>query len=427
MLRAPAISRALTHPTALTAWAACASFATYFCMYAFRKPFVVASFAAPAVFGLDQKSLFLIAQLLGYCAAKFLGIKVISEMKPGGRALAILGCIGTAELALVFFGFLAGPWAAVALAVNGLALGLVWGLVFSFIEGRATSDLLGAILCSSFILASGTAKAAGRFVLDAGVSPWWMPAATGALFALPLCAATWMLAQLPPPSPAEEALRVKRVPMHGPARRAFVRTWAGALIPLVAGYVVLTMFRDFRDNFAGELWDALGYGASPEILATTEIPVALGALAAVGALMAVRNNRRAVLAVHALLVGGAALVGVATLGWTAGIVSPELWMILVGLGLYIAYVPFNCVLFDRLVAATGSAANAGFLIYVADSAGYVGSVGLLVVRTLGHAELDWLGFFATLAFGTTGLCVALFSLAAWWLARNLPQAPAISA
>jgi len=37
---------------------------------------------------------------------------------------------------------------------------------------------------------------------------------------------------------------------------------------------------------------------------------------------------------------------------------------------------------DRLIAAFGSAANAGFFIYIADSFGYLGSVGALIFRIL---------------------------------------------
>ena len=77
------------------------------------------------------------------------------------------------------------------------------------------------------------------------------------------------------------------------------------------------------------------------------------------------------------MAGGCALIGASTLMWTSGLIGPVTWMILVGLGLYIAYVPFGSMLFDRLFAATGAVGTAGFLIYVTDAFGYLGSVGLL--------------------------------------------------
>jgi hypothetical protein len=66
-----------------------------------------------------------------------------------------------------------------------------------------------------------------------------------------------------------------------------------------------------------------------------------------------------------------------------------------------AYVPFNAMLFDRLIAVSGTVGTAGFLIYVADASGYLGSVALLVWRNFGLAQLDWLQVFRASAYGTS--------------------------
>lgn len=415
-----------------TAFAVLAAFATYFCMYAFRKPFAVGTFkgavALPLLPALDLKALYLIAQVLGYCASKFLGIKIVSEMPPERRALAIVACVGVSELALVLFGLTPAPWAALFLVLNGLPLGMVWGLVFGFLEGRRVSDLLGAGLCSSFIVASGFMKTVGKLTLGWGVPEVWMPAVTGALFFPPLLFFVWMLAQIPPPSVDDEALRTRRAPMDRAARRAFFLANAGGLVTLVVGYVVLTAYRDFRDNFAREIWDAVGYADQPAILTTAEIPVAIGALVAVAVMMGIRNNRAALLAIHGVMLVGAIVAGLSTALYQAGVIGPVAWMISVGLGLYVGYVPYNCVLFDRLIAAVGSVATAGFLITAADAFGYLGSVGLLLYKSFGQAKLSWLEFFLGFSYATSFLCAALFVVSAgyFWL-RTRSRAPAPAA
>ena len=65
-------------------------------------------------------------------------------------------------------------------------------------------------------------------------------------------------------------------------------------------------------------------------------------------------------------------------------------MIASGAGLYVVYTPFNAMLFDRMVAVSGRVANAGFLIYVADAAGYAGSCALLLWRNFGMPHVEWL-------------------------------------
>ena len=408
------------------AWAIVASFSTYFCMYAFRKPFAAATFAGavdlPLVGQVDHKIVLIVAQIFGYAASKLLGIKVVSEMAPARRAVAIVVAIIAAEAALLLFGVLPSPYDALALFLNGLPLGLVWGLVFGFLEGRRSSDGLGAGLCASFIVASGFVKTVGKMLLASGISERWMPAVTGAIFLVPMMVFVWMLAQIPPPSPEDEAERLERKPMRKAERRAFLRSIAPGAVALIAAYVLLTAYRDFRDNFAREIWDALGYADQPAILTTAEIPVAVGSLLAVAACMAIKRNRVAVLAIHCAMLFGALLVGASTVGFQLGLVSPAAWMIAVGLGLYVGYVPYNCVLFDRLIPAIGQVGTAGFLIYVADASGYAGSVLLLLYKSFGSAKLSWLAFFTGFSHLTAWLGAGLFVGSWWYFARRTAEA-----
>lgn len=403
----------------LTVYAVTAAFSAYFCMYAYRKAFAAGTFAGTVgVFGLvlDRKIVLVLAQVAGYCISKFLGIKIVSELRPERRAGALVLCIAIAEGALLLLPVLPHGWQWIALLLNGLPLGLVWGLVFGFLEGRRTSEVLGAGLCVSFIVASGAVKGVGSYLLGRGVAEAWMPAVTGLLFLPPLLLCAFLLGRLPPPTPEDEAARCKRAPMDAKARLAFTKAYAPGLILLVGLYVPLTALRDFRDNFAREIWDALGYAEAPSILATAEIPVALFALLTVAVMMPIRSNRYALLAVHGAMFLGVALSAGATLAFKAGLIGPAVWMIALGTGLYVAYVPYNCVLFDRLVAATGSVATAGFLIYVADATGYLGSSALVLYKNLGQPNLPWVDFLggASLLVGVAGAVVFAGSAAYFW-------------
>jgi hypothetical protein len=368
-----------------------------------------------------------VAQVAGYAVSKFLGIKFVSEIPAAKRAIAIGVFIGLAEFALLLFAVAPSALKPACLFLNGLPLGMVWGLVFGFLEGRRVSDVLGASVSASYVVASGFVKTAGKMVLDWGVAEVWMPVTTGALFALPTAAFIWLLAQVPPPTGMDEAERLHRAPMNSAQRWDFFRKLAPGLILLTVAYVLMTAYRDFRDNFAREIWDALGYVDVPSILTTSEIPVAIGALFAVGAVMAVRDNQRAVLLVHGLLLAGAALIGASTLLFQLGLLDPAWWMILVGLGLYIGYVPYNCVLFDRLIPAVGLIGTAGFMIYVTDSFGHLGSVSMLVYKSVGHPDLSWLGFFVGFCWVTAlGTAVLFLVSAAYFRTRSKQARSAVS-
>jgi hypothetical protein len=113
----------------------------------------------------------------------------------------------------------------------------------------------------------------------------------------------------------------------------------------------------------------------------------------IGSIMFVKKNHVALLLNHALVFFGLLLVGGSTWLFQIGWISPVIWMILVGLGLYLGYVPFNSILFDRLLATFQYSGTLGFAMYLADSFGYLGSVGVLFFKEFGFKNLSWLNFF----------------------------------
>jgi hypothetical protein len=107
---------------AFTIFASMAGFATYFSMYAFRKPFAAASFDQVAGwhFVLGFKITIVIAQVMGYATSKLIGIKVIAEMRSAGRARAILGLIGLSWIALILFAIAPAALKVAAMYLNCL-------------------------------------------------------------------------------------------------------------------------------------------------------------------------------------------------------------------------------------------------------------------------------------------------------------------
>ncbi|MGA2343961.1 MAG: DUF5690 family protein, partial [Steroidobacteraceae bacterium] len=360
-----------------------------------------------------------IAQVAGYALSKLIGIKVISELNPAKRASAIIVLILAALLALVLFALIPPPWNVAAMFLNGLPLGMIWGLVFGFMEGRRTSEVLGALVCASFIVSSGAVKTVGKFVMDQWhVSPFWMPAVAGALFLPLLFVSVYALSVLPPPNALDEAARVRRAPMNAAARASFLAEYGVGIGLLVTAYVLATALRDFRDNFAAELWSGLGYGNGAAIFTASELPVAVIALAALALIMTVRDNARALMVIHAVVIAGLALLGGSTLAFHAGWLGPISWMILSGAGLYMAYTPFNAMLFDRMIAVSGRIGTAGFLIYLADASGYLGSCALLIWRNFGLMQMNWMQVFTASAYGTSVLGMALVGLSAIFFRRR---------
>lgn len=392
---------------------ALAAFGVYSCMYAFRKPYTAATFGEWAYSGVNYKVWLVIAQTLGYACSKFIGIKFIAELRHVGRMGIILSLIGTAWAALLGFALTPAPYNIVFLFLNGIPLGMVFGVVFSYLEGRKSTEFLGAVLATSFIFSSGFVKSAGKWLMtDWGVSPFWMPFATGGLFALPTLVLIWMLDKAPPPDEADLASRSPRQPMPAEARRDFVRTFRTGIILMTLTYIFLTLLRDVRDNFAAEVWKELGYAQSAAIFTNTEIPVTLAILGLMSLLVFVKDNFQALRLNHAFIVSGFLIAMASTAFFRMGFLPAPWWFTCAGLGLYLGYVPFNCLLFDRLLASFRYPGNVGFLMYIADAFGYLGSVSILLIKELGGVEVSWSVFLGDmlLYLSLAGVAFTLLSL-----------------
>lgn len=395
-----------------------AAFGAYFCMYAFRKPFTAAGWAEHGAFGVEGKTALVTAQVLGYTVSKFLGIPIIGGMRKERRVAFLLLLVGIAELALIVLAWVPPRFGIVLLFLNGLPLGMVFGLVLGCLEGRRLTEAMTAALCASFILADGVTKSVGAWLLEVGVPEVWMPATAGGLFLIPLLASAALLNRSAGPDQSDVALRSERTPMDRAERRQFARRHASVLLGIVSLYLLITILRSVRADFAPELWAALGYRGESSVFARSEVLVALGVLVVNGAAVRLVDNRRGF--AYGLFVAGMGLLLVATvLAVRRPLGVPAFtFMVILGLGLYLPYVAVHTTLFERLVAMTRDRANIGYLMYLADSVGYLGYVVLMLVRGAVPTGESFLDFFVTTAWTVALLgALALACCVIWFRGR----------
>jgi hypothetical protein len=392
----------------LATWSMLAAFGCYFCMYGFRRPFTAGSYAQTSIDDATFKTVLVTSQVIGYMISKFVGIKVVADMLPRRRALALLLQVLAAGGTLVLFGLVPRPWNAACMFLNGLSLGMVFGMVLGFLEGRRTTEMLVAGLCTSFILADGVTKSVGAYLLSQGVSEDWMPAAAGALFLAPLGLFVAMLSRVPAPDARDVSARAPRPAMTRAQRWRFAQCYAPGLFPLVIMYLCITIVRSIRADFAPEIWNDLGGLVAPATFTRSEFWVALGVLVLNGSAILIVDNRRAFFVALVTCGAGFGLLAVALLGQRWAILTSFDFMVLLGLGLYLPYVAVHTTVFERMLAVTRDHGNLGFLMYVADAVGYLGYVVFMLASHLWPVStgiLDLLLRTGWLVVGVSTLCL----------------------
>lgn len=417
------ISRWSPHGTPFAVWCMVAAFGTYFCMYGLRKPFTATTYEGLQAFGMDLKSLLVVVQVIGYMLSKFIGIRVIAEMAPERRVRGILVLTSVALACLLGFGLVPLPWSVVFLFGNGLMLGMIFGLVLGFLEGRRMTEVLAAGLCASFILADGVTKSVGAWLIDRGIPETWMPFGAGMVFMIPLLGFLWMLGQIPVPDQLDQEERQQRVRMDAADRRRYFLHYAPGLSAIIVAYLLITLIRSLRADFAPEIWKSLGVETTPRLFSLSETWIALAIMLCSGLFSLYRNNRLALFHAIAACMLGLALLPISMAAIDAGWIAPFQFMVLVGLGLYLPYVLVHTTLFERIMAVTPDRGNIGYLMYLADSMGYLGYVILVLFRDRLPGPEDPLQFFRALCWIAGSLGFITFGAALVYFLFRLRTVP----
>jgi MFS family permease len=396
-----------------TLWLMFGAFLCYTGMYAIRKSFLAAQYSDIMWNGFDLKTILVISQVVGYMVSKFIGIKVISELSPRRRITILVSFISFGLLMLLIFYILPMGLKPIALFFNGLPLGMIFGVVFSYLEGRKNTELLAAALSATFIFSTGFVKTTGVWMIQSfEVDEFLMPFLTGAIFFPIFLISIWMLKNAGDPTLSDIQHRTKRQPMSGKERKLFFKKFGLGYGFLVAIYILLTIVRDFRDNFMVDFLAELNYLDKPELLTLTEIPVAIIVLVICALGIFIYNNYSALLVGFGLIITGAILVLVPTILFKTQAISPVSWIILSGVGIYLPYILFHCLIFERLIAWLRFTGNVGFLFYVADAMGYLGSVGIMLSKVFLGIQQQWISFFTNLNIWAS-LLLILFTVMAF--------------
>ncbi len=373
-------------------WAGGAALLSYSLVYTLRKPFTAASFENAEFFDMDYKVVVTISQILGYVVSKFIGIKLISELQSEERFKFILTSVLLAEASLILFGLLSTPFNVAAMFLNGLSLGCMWGVIFSFIEGRRVTDILASLLGVSMVISSGIAKSVGLYVMNhLHVSEFWMPALIGAV-ALPLLLLLgWALNKLPEPNKEDIAMKSERETLNGKQRWELFKSYMPFLSMLFIANIAIVVLRDIKEDFLVNIIDVSAY--SPWLFAQIDSVVTLIILGIFGLMVLVKDNLKALSVLFGLIIAGMIVMSVVSFGQQQLRLSPVIWLFIQSLCLYIAYLTFQTIFFDRFIAYFRIRGNVGFFIVTTDFLGYTGTVLVLVLKEFCNPDIDWAVFY----------------------------------
>jgi hypothetical protein len=294
------------------------------------------------------------------------------------------------------------------MVLNGFPLGLVWGLVFSYVEGRKFTELIGAMLACTFVFSSGWVKTIALWLqssLELSINE--VPYITGAFALFPAVIFIILLERFPGPTAEDIELRLERKALDHPTQKKILGDLQHLILPFVIIYGLLTILRDFRDNFSADMLNQyLVYNTQSFV--KIELPVTLLLLCIVPVFSFIKSHTKSLkLTAYCITIGGFICL-ISVIGFQLQLISLPALLVISGTGLYLGYILINISVMDRIIGLSGTNGNSGFLIYIADSVGYLFSLTITSVALLGKTKsIDWVSIFDKLTIIGSILIIAL--------------------
>jgi hypothetical protein len=360
---------------------------------------------------------------MGYLVGKFVAIQMVPAV-PNDRIFgALVLAPVTATFLWTIFGLTSLGTSNYTFLVIGFCvfpMAFVWGLLYRYLEGRQGADIIGAALSVSYILAGGAGKSLGKSILEAGINEYFMPAVVAAATLPVYIFFAFLVSCLPPPSLRERRLQTVRVPMSKENQVKFLFDfWPGVMAILIA-YSCLSALRVFRDCFQAEIWEELYDDSSPEVFTLTELPVALAVCGALATLNLIEKNALSVRVMHIVFILGNLIAITSQLLFDAEKITGTLWFIMLGVGVYVAYVPIAAVFSDRLMAALQAPGTATLIMNLWDAVGPIGTVSILLWRDFGDAsDTDHYEFYSSFSIFCLVACFICNAFALWYWSAQI--------
>jgi hypothetical protein len=378
----------------------------YFCTYFITTSLFAGSYNKNTIFG-NMKDALTMSQLLGYVVGKFLGAVLLAKIKKENRLKIMLTIFVLSAVPLIIFGFLPPDGQVIAIFVGSIPFILSWGFVVFYVEGRRGTTLIVMIIYLALIMASGVSKTVAAKLLENGVSEDWMPAVCSSGGMILCLLFSYLLATAPEPTSQEIEERQNRDPCTAEEQLEFMNKYRSGLIIINIVYGITSAYRSFRDYYALEIWrELLSDDFDTSVYSLSEILVSVAIALVYCMLVFIKDEKKGLMSLFYIMFTGGLIILV--IGFMQSVFEnyAVAWIVTLGVGLYLSYVPPGALLYDKLVGATKINYTSVFLVYISELVGTSVSLLVILLKSLVFTDVSFVQYFIWLS-NITGIIITV--------------------
>ena len=180
----------------------------------------------------------------------------------------------------------------------------------------------------------------------------------------------------------------------------------------------ITVLQDIKEDFLVKILDVNTHNYSSWLFARVDGIVTVIILIIFGSMSLIKSNIKVLFLLLFLVMGGAATLSFVAFRYYELQLSPLAWLFIQSLCLYISYLSFQTIFFDRFIACFKIRGNVGFFIATIDFIGYTGTVLVLVAKEFFNPDINWLEFYNLLSGYVGVICFIVFLCSVIYLVQR---------
>ena len=204
---------------------------------------------------------------------------------------------------------------------------------------------------------------------------------------------------LHPPTEQEQIDRQNRDCVDLDKQNHFYDKYKVPLTCIIIAYGLITSYRNFRDYYALELWqELLSNNFDPNVYSISEIIVSVVVTGLYCAIIFIKSERNSFFTLLGLMLLSGFLITLTTIIYQFNHYAPTIWIIAVGISVYIGYVPPGALLYDKLMGATGVSMTSVNTIYISEFTATSTTLLVILLKITAFNTMSYVNYFIWLSY-----------------------------
>ena len=397
------------HQSLLAIFTFAACFALSLSLLCFQRIYTAGIFVGEKIGGMSYKVWAVSWYHLGHILGKVISNMLSSSLQKR-QHFWIIVFISISELLLLLFGAIPAPGNFSMILLNGIPHGFIWQLIFNSSTSKRFPEYLEITFQCSLILSSGIVKSIGRSLIQSGTDEYWAPSVICGVVSIIFLASIVILESLPAFSSNSNGNFPELPSMTKNDRREFFQTLSPGLICWIVVLSILISLRNFRDSFAVDFYFEWNQSNAIYCLFLSELISAIIVAAAIILINRfISNTFTRLIAYHICGFVGFLLMLICGFLCSKGSLNGLVFMIMSGIGCFLAYVPLRTFLHKSLVSVFQFSNSANFFVYYYTLFGSFVTFLVSFLKGLAAESKQFAKYFGDLSFylGIIGLVLLI--------------------